>query len=335
MCPSIKHAIAMRLERRLLRCAFTLLELLIAIVIIGVLAALLLPTIQNARESARSVSCKNNLRQIGIALLNYESVNAAFPIGAKSHRSLTFPPVSFGTSWWVDLLPHLEQSTVYDRFDRRSPHHGWALLHLENGRLIDGLQLKSMHCPSSPLEPLRLVGNFQLMMPSYVGIAGATNHDGFSESRVSKCCTPLVDGQIGAGGVLIPNLSISSKQITDGASYTIIVGEASDYASNEQGTAFRIDGGFLPGWIMGTTVIGTPPDYSYPYPSWNITTIRYPINTRKYDLPGIYHDHGANNPLVSPHVGGLNVLHAAGAVRFVKETLDVGTLKSLATRDDQ
>jgi hypothetical protein len=207
-------------------------------------------------------------------------------------------------------------------------------MHPQNGRIVDGLSIGTMICPSTPLATLYPVGNYRLMMPSYVGIAGAANDDTFHEARVSICCVPRNDGEIAAGGVLVPNRTIAIKEITDGTSKTIAVGEASDFVLNREGVAFRIDASFPSGWIMGTIVRGTPPDYSAPYPAWNITTIRYPPNTRQYDLPGIEQNRAPNNPLVSPHPGGVNVLFAAGSIDFLSEELDVRILKMLSTRDD-
>jgi hypothetical protein len=172
------------------------------------------------------------------------------------------------------------------------------------------------------------------MMPSYVGIAGATSHDGFSEIRVDPCCVPRSDGEISAGGVLIPNRSIPLREVSDGTSKTLLLGEASDYVYGPSGAPYRIDAGFSPGWIMGTIVEGTPPEYSAPFPAWNITTIRYPPNTRQYGLPGIEQERGPNNPLVSAHPGGVNAVFVAGAVHFIADDVDLLIFRKLATRDD-
>jgi hypothetical protein len=207
-------------------------------------------------------------------------------------------------------------------------------MHPTNGRVVDGLVIGAMICPSTPLPPLYPVGSFHLMMPSYVGIAGATDDDDFHEDRVDICCVPLKDGQIAAGGVLVANRAVAAKEIVDGMSKTIAVGEESDYVTDGNSVPFRIDAGFPSGWIMGTIVRGTPPDYSAPFPAWNITTIRYPPNTTRYNLPGVEQARGPNNPLVSPHPGGVNVLFTAGSAAFLSEEIDTPTLKRLSTRDD-
>jgi prepilin-type N-terminal cleavage/methylation domain-containing protein/prepilin-type processing-associated H-X9-DG protein len=311
------------------RYGFSLIELLIVTAIVGVLATLLMPAVQAAREASRRASCQCHLRQVGLALLNYESANREFPIGAKHSVAATH-----GISWWIGILPFLEESSIYDRFDMDAPQNGYVLMHPKNGHLVDGLVIDSLICPSTPLSTIYPVGSFQLMMPSYVGIAGAANDSNFREQRVSQCCVPLNNGEISSGGILIPNRAINSKQIIDGVSKTMMVGETSDYGIDASGTPMRIDAAFLYGWILGTTVDGVPPNYSQPYPAWNITTNRYAPNERHYNLLGIHQNRGPNNPLVSPHPGGVDTLFADGSMHFLTDGLDVRTLKMLSTRDD-
>ncbi len=89
---------------------FTLVEMLVVITIIGILIALLLPAVQAAREAARNTQCKNHLKQIGLAVLNYESAHRVFPPGSAK-------PMGQGAAWSVYILPHLEQQAVYDVYD--------------------------------------------------------------------------------------------------------------------------------------------------------------------------------------------------------------------------
>ncbi|HEX6963810.1 MAG TPA: DUF1559 domain-containing protein, partial [Lacipirellula sp.] len=146
---------------------FTLVELLVVVAILGVLAALLLPAVQAARENARRASCQNNLKQIGLAVLNFDSANGKLPVGASRCEGL-------GHSWWVDVAPFLEFGAIIAALDKKSPNHGSVLLHPSNGRIVDGLVISSLICPSSPLDPVAMVGNVKAMMPSYVGISGAS-----------------------------------------------------------------------------------------------------------------------------------------------------------------
>ena len=313
---------------------FTLVELLVILTIVGLLGTLLLPAIQSAREAARNATCLNNLKQVGYALAGFESIHKELPTGA-SHQigPDSFLP-TFGPSWWVHVLPYLEQSQVYSQFDFENAHNGWALMNVGNGRLVDGLRIETMLCPSTSLDVLLRVGSFQLMMPSYVGISGAASDDAFQENRQNSCCFPIMDGLTSSGGVLVTNRQVNYREVTDGLSHTMAVGEASDVAYSSNGTSIRIDGGYRSGWILGTNAVGTPPNQLSPFPSWNVVTVRYPVNFREYDQPGVYVDHGPNNPLVSPHVGGVNCLFLDGGARFLSTETSLITLKSLVTRDN-
>ena len=316
---------------------FTLLELLIVVVIAGVLALLLLPAVQSARESARRSTCQNNLRQIGIGLLSYEGYKGYFPVGAKNQTQANVPgAATFGISWWVEILPSLEQDEIYQRFDFRRPNNGWISIHKDNGRLIDNVLIPAMRCPSTSFTTFDTIRGFRVLMPSYVGLSGAASGEKFHEHRESTCCSPLQNGEISAGGVLVPNQWIRANWVLDGVSQTYVVGETSDFAWDGNGFSRRIDGAAVKGWIAGTRAYGTPPDYdgTRNSPSWNITTVKHPPNTKVYELPGISDNRGPNNPLSSPHDGGVNSLILDGAVRFLSEKIDTLSLKQLATRDD-
>src|SRR4051794_7951368 len=98
---------------------FTLIELLVVIAIIAVLIALLLPAVQQAREAARRTQCKNNLKQIGLALANYESTFTSFPparIGRYAN-GISGTWDDGWASWAVMILPYLEQSNLYNQYN--------------------------------------------------------------------------------------------------------------------------------------------------------------------------------------------------------------------------
>jgi hypothetical protein len=208
-------------------------------------------------------------------------------------------------------------------------------LNANNGKLADGITIGTMLCPSSPLPPMIQVGVYWHTRPSYVGISGATNHDGFPEPRISACCAPP-DGQISGGGFLIPNAALRQCELSDGLSNIIAISEASNFAVDAAGLRRSIDGSFPTGWMTGTTAIGTPPTYNplFSPACYGLTTIRYQPNSRDYDRPGIRENHGANNPLMSAHTGGVHALVSDGAVRFLNDGIDMRNLKRLATRDD-
>jgi len=310
------------------RVGFSLIELLAATTIIGILLGLLMPAIQAARESSRRAACGNNLRQIGLALATYSTAHGdKLPVGARAAGS-------FGFSWWVDCLPLLDEGTLFSRMDLTGPNCGWVLLDPQNRDALANVTIRSMYCPSSPLPELHTVGGANVMMPSYVGISGA---DDDPKVRLHGCCIPENQGRISSGGVLIPNKAVRIQDVSDGISKTLAVGECSTDMISPAGKHYRVDGGFPNGFLTGTAVFGTPPTYGAApnvAPCWNITTIRYPPNMRDYSQLGIHQDRGANNPLLSAHPGGVNSAMLDGAVRRLTETIDIAILKQLATRDD-
>ena len=329
------------MNHRVSTSAFSLVELLVVIGIIGLLVALLMPAIQSGREASRRSSCTNNLRQVGIALTNYESAIRKLPVGASNHLVRNLPAPTFGFSWWVGVAMYAEDDRLVAELDRRktSPHIGWVAIHGGNGRLINNFAPNWWFCPSSELPQLWVAGQSMVACPSYVGIAGATHDEEFSEDRVTPCCEVDADaGQISAGGSLVSNRAIRLKEVSDGLSKTMAIGEATGYLQTNEDVDHRIDGAFPLGWLAGTRAQGTPPDYRYlggTHPSsWNMTTIRYPPNIHEYYLPGIFNDHGANNPLLSPHPGGVNALNLDGSVVMVHDDVELRVLKQLATRDD-
>ena len=125
------------------RMAFTLVELLASIAIIGLLIALLLPAIQSAREASRRAACANNLKQIGLALLSYENAQHVGPLGVSGQAG-------FGMSWWAQVLPYLEQSAVSNRLDYTGPFNGLMTLHMGNAQVINGLQMPTLGLPFEP-----------------------------------------------------------------------------------------------------------------------------------------------------------------------------------------
>jgi hypothetical protein len=137
--------------------------------------------------------------------------------------------------------------------------------------------------------------------------------------------------------MLVNGIPITIAQCTDGTSNTMILGEISNWAYDAAGTRRHIDPSWPHGWAMGSsnpnivnTVIATGLHERF----FNLVTVRYPVGTKNYLLPGVNDNHGVNNPLTSAHPGGAQIALTDGSVRFLPDTTDLQTLKALADRDD-
>jgi len=306
---------------------FTLIELLVVIAIIAILVALLLPAVQQAREAARRTQCKNNLKQIGLALHNYHDTSLGFPLGVRNDA-----PGGWGMSWMVGILPYIDQAPLFGQLDPEVNHSGFV----GNAAVANRVVIPAFLCPSSPLEPFthgNNGGNF-VLRPHYVGISGATDGDGFvnqpAQVNTGGCCGSVTAGQIRArGGVMVASKSVRIRDITDGTSNTMCVSECGNFFVNAGGGEVQVNSNH--GWTMGTNSGNQDVGNTR---TFNITTIRYPPNTVDNTLPGTGNNDGANNGIYSAHTGGVQVLLCDGAIRFISENIDMGTLRRVASRRD-
>lgn len=318
---------------------FTLIELLVVIAIIAVLIALLLPAVQQAREAARRSTCKNNLKQLGLALHNYHDTYTLFPVGAMRLQG-------WGISWYVGILPFMDNSPVYNRLTFVGDHPGWvdngvAAGNL-NGQVINGLNIPWMTCPSSPLESLGPTGRgYRTVRPQYVGILGSTDDtqtpprwvNSPAQYTCCNCCGAVANtGLAASGGSMNRTKALSFKDMSDGPSNTIHVGEQSDFYRDINnpavGKSRQINNNH--GWMMGAD----QHNYRGNGRAYNVTTVRYPPNSAAVGMPGVGENHGENNGLNSPHTGGVQILLVDGSARFLSENIDMLVLRFLCNRND-
>ena len=192
---------------------FTLIELLVVMAIIAILIAVLMPAVQNVRAAARRTQCRNNLHNIGIALLNYHDINQVLPPGwlTSRERRRIVPGYS---SWLVAILPHLEQGELFNASNVELPE--WH----ESNATVVGRRLDVYICPSDPKNKGQLEFNWQgkkvlVAYSNYVGSLG-------TDYRMDLFVDP---DQPGPNGVLYRHSSVRYQGITDGTSTTLLAGE--------------------------------------------------------------------------------------------------------------
>lgn len=340
------------------RKGFTLIELLVSMMIMGVLIAILLPAVQQAREAARQTACRNNFRQLALALQNYEGTHRTFPPGGYAQPKQvtnTSSAMLAGPSFFVQLLPYIDQVPLSNAMTTSVPGSGELLGFPPapagpNAAVVNGVKLAALLCPSSPLPQMgQASANTVIMYSSYVGISGAapTGPFGglFNETRIRDFSSPIAacEGRVGQaswGGMLVPNAVISMRDITDGSSNVVILGECSDYVVQVGTTTkIRVDGGSNGGWIRSTESAGTGGLYKAltgPTRCQNLTTVMHPVGYRNWAAPttsGTLFSY-PNRPIISAHTGGAFVALCDGSVRMLGDNMDVLVLKRLATRDD-
>jgi prepilin-type N-terminal cleavage/methylation domain-containing protein/prepilin-type processing-associated H-X9-DG protein len=212
------------------RGGFTLIELLVVIAIIGVLIALLLPAVHAAREAARRAQCANNLKQLGLALFNYEQANGAYPASYGTGSAETGWSVQTWGSWspQAQLLNYLEQTPVYNsiNFSLVSTGEDFGFFQLT----AISTRLPSFLCPSSPL-PTGTYFDTPLPGNSYFASVGSSLHWVGASGASAPNGIFMFGG--GTGGDKAPPIRVAS--VTDGTSNTIAFGEwrIGDFDSNK------------------------------------------------------------------------------------------------------
>jgi prepilin-type processing-associated H-X9-DG protein len=298
-----------------------LVELLVVIAIIGILVALLLPAIQAAREAARRSQCVNNLKQIGIAIINYENTYKKFPPGrtgcdgyqgAECAIQLTDWKYHSQASGFIFILPFLEEQNLWDKIGWNSPERVWVYAHsawASNAGKLAGLATRPQVfvCPSS--DTLPIPDSPTLNPPeatgTYAFVSGKNGPSAGNNAALLKLHNT---------GVFNYLLLTKLKDITDGTSKTAYVGEIRSghlpVSSNVWSFALRhLD-------CLRTTeaLLNTPPGLK---------------------IPPYYDDGGniVNGAFGSIHPNGANFLFGDGRVDFIPDTINKAAYDAMATID--
>lgn len=314
---------------------FTLVELLVVIAIIGVLVALLLPAVQAARESARRSQCQSNLRNVSLAVLNYEAAKGVAPQGMTFPKS--FAP-SLGTlqvynaNWIISVLPYLEQQATYNAFDlkQRINYNSGAPANNRNYN-ARGIQLDVLLCPTDPFNRVlyqgpAVVHGDNWARTNYAGNAGGAyllGGCGSPELCASGPDTPGWESGI-RRGVMGPNTSVEFRQITDGASNTILVGEIRTGYTNKDARGV---------WAMGhagaslLAMFGSNGDANGPNACYTYSDDVYSDICDTPDAQAQCFTCYAGNAFAqaavrSYHSGGANISMCDGSVTFISDDVE-------------
>ncbi|MBA2115431.1 DUF1559 family PulG-like putative transporter [Bremerella alba] len=313
---------------------FTLVELLVVIAIIGVLIALLLPAVQQAREAARRMSCSNKLKQLQLGVHNYHDTFLVFPSGAingrgddpnGAHGSGT---AAIGASWNLMILSQIEQPALHEQFmiiaNERAEVTDWLGngTYTSQGITVGSEQLDAMSCPSHPSTSEQM-GN-------------GTGQEHLARGNYSACYGKAGYGTIHTktgdeGGVFGNNSELSMRDVTDGTANTISLSELKFRLSSSSGPSYQDTRGTWAYPVMGADIFSTKtgPNSTTPDGVWGCRSyleegmpcvqIGSPY-TELYSAARSYHP------------GGVMVAMTDGSVRFMPETIDLTIWQALGTR---
>ncbi|MEM8863964.1 MAG: DUF1559 domain-containing protein [Planctomycetota bacterium] len=347
--------------------AFTLVELLVVIAIIGILIALLLPAVQSARESARRMSCTNNLKNIGLACLNYESAKRELPPGSLNSSA----DQQSGLGWPVLILPYVEESAVsedslreYTALDDAYATNTAAAERLDE---LNSLRLPMYLCPSDPDLPVQAekYGNKDRKGMSYAGVSGSYY------SRTGSCPTTRRSGEYcvwnsqnpndifgpnNYDGLLVQGWPIRLSEAIDGLSKTMMIGERTyQIRAWMVGAYWKPAGGGTVAFFMTQATNNAPPDGPQAkaalFAMKNVTA-QWKLNHDPLDACYIGHSNSLGDrpavpdstprsisvndlPFASFHPGGVNFCYGDGSVHFLADDIDDLVLLSLASRNGE
>lgn len=308
------------------RSGFTLIELLVVIAIIGILIALLLPAVQQAREAARKTQCRNNLKQIGLALANYESVHQVLPAAMINPGRLdSFPFYSNGnrvlnTTGWALLLPYLDQTNAYNTYDFNQCSSGSAY----GGMPVAGSDLANAQATRTAIPILECPSDVSAGEVST--FAAGTSHL-YSRQNARRISYLFATGRFTdwdviwsetawdiRRGMFGNNSSARLRDLTDGASNSIAIGES------HGGIDQKVDSHFGPWGLTGTLSCchgRVVSDSDSSVDPAHFTDRRWSINA-PWDISGRSYAWVFN----SSHSGGAHFVLGDGSARFLSENID-------------
>jgi prepilin-type N-terminal cleavage/methylation domain-containing protein/prepilin-type processing-associated H-X9-DG protein len=298
------------------RVAFTLVELLVVIAIVGILIALLLPAIQAAREAARRCSCTNNLKQIGLATLNYQSTNRHLPPPQLSPPTQSDQTFNFMGGTFVAILQSLEENDRFANYDTTK-----SVTSAKNTPMTSGA-IPVYTCPSMGI--LREVPGCgeELGLGSYL-ISTRTNQESHTLSNMNGAFVVPVFGK---------SYGLDLRHFTDGTSKTFIVGETNyglidwkwkaDECPSQAGTVKWGDQKWAEGYWA----------YAWGHIDWGTYET---MAVGSYNARKLINGSKTHRVFRSDHPGGAQFAFVDGAVRFVPDSIEYPVLRALVTRAGQ